>query len=355
MLVILALGEALVDFLFTFAAMILINVLHGIFPNIYWIYLPFLIFVLVTFTLGLMLILSCLSMLVRDIPQLTVGVVLQLMFYLTPLIYPIDRIPDQFRVLLLLKSAGGSNSGLPRRRRLCTPTGFTDTVLSVCRWSGAAVRPLQLFQGARRNAGGCDMSDPVIIAQKVYKRYRRIEHRLSLRHEAASLLRRVLTRQSEMEAKPFYALQDVSFSVNKGEAVGIVGRNGSGKTTLLRILSGIARPTSGTVAVHGRFTALIGLGAGFLPDLSGRKNIYLNAAIYGMAPHEVDAIIEDIIDFSEIRDFIDTPIKYYSSGMNARLGFSVAIHILPDIIFLDEVLAVGDAAFGISASPVSIN
>lgn len=189
------------------------------------------------------------------------------------------------------------------------------------------------------------MSEPVIVVQNVYKRYRRLQHRVSLRHEAASLVRRLFTRQSQMEATPFYALENVSFSVDQGEAVGIIGRNGSGKTTLLRILSGIARPTSGTALVRGRFTALIGLGAGFLPDLSGRKNIYLNAAIYGMNPQQVDAIIEEIIDFSEIRDFIDTPIKYYSSGMNARLAFSVAIHILPDIIFLDEVLAVGDAAF----------
>jgi ABC-type polysaccharide/polyol phosphate transport system ATPase subunit len=186
---------------------------------------------------------------------------------------------------------------------------------------------------------------PVIVVDKLYKRYTRVEAQTSLRHEALILIRRLVQRRDDYKATQFYALKDINFTVQKGESVGIVGRNGSGKTTLLRVLAGIARPTSGTAHVTGRLTALLGLGAGFLRDLSGRKNIYLNAAIYGMPPHEVDQIIEQIIDFSEIRDFIDTPIKHYSSGMNARLAFSVAVHILPEIIFLDEVLAVGDAAF----------
>lgn len=191
---------------------------------------------------------------------------------------------------------------------------------------------------------------PIIRVENLYKRYTRVEARTSLRHEAMSVLRRMVTRglgtqRDDLQDKQFYALEDVSFTVNRGESVGIVGRNGSGKTTLLRLLAGIARPTSGTAQVMGRFTALIGLGAGFLPDLSGRKNIYLNAALYGIPPAAVEPILEDIIDFSEIRPFIDSPIKHYSSGMSARLAFSVAVHILPDIIFLDEVLAVGDAAF----------
>lgn len=190
-----------------------------------------------------------------------------------------------------------------------------------------------------------EQAEPAIIVENVSKRYMRTERRLSLRHEAVNILRRLLRRESSELAKPFWALRDVNFTINKGEAVAIVGRNGSGKTTLLRLLSGISRPTTGRVEVNGRFAALIGLSAGFLPELSGRKNIYLNAAIHGVPPRDVEPLVEAIIDFAEIQDFIDTPVKHYSSGMGARLGFSIAVHILPDIVFLDEVLAVGDAAF----------
>jgi len=186
---------------------------------------------------------------------------------------------------------------------------------------------------------------PIITVENVSKRYVRTEHRPSLRHEAMNMFRRWLSRASGLHAQEFFALQGVSFTVNAGEGVGIIGRNGSGKTTLLRILSGIAQPTTGKVSVQGRFAALIGLSAGFLQEMSGRKNIYLNAAMHGMHPREIEAIVDPIIDFAEIRPFIDTPVKHYSSGMSARLGFSVAIHILPDIVFLDEVLAVGDTAF----------
>lgn len=187
---------------------------------------------------------------------------------------------------------------------------------------------------------------PVIRVDHVYKRYARNEARISLRHEIIGLIKRLTgMHTSEREGKPFFALQDINFEITAGEAVAIVGRNGSGKTTLLRILSGITRPTSGKVEVCGRFTSLIALGAGFIPDMTGRRNIYLNAAMYGIHPKEVDNLLSEIIEFSELQEFIDLPVKRYSSGMHARLGFSVAIHILPDVVFLDEVLAVGDQAF----------
>jgi lipopolysaccharide transport system ATP-binding protein len=188
---------------------------------------------------------------------------------------------------------------------------------------------------------------PIIIAEHLCKRYVRTEYRPSLRHEALNMARKLLQgRQGgTFQAQPFNALDDVSFTIARGEAVGIIGRNGSGKTTLLRLLSGIAQPTSGTLTVRGRFAALIGLAAGFLPELSGRKNIYLNAAIQGVPPKQIEPLVEEIIEFAEIRSFIDTPVKNYSTGMGARLGFSIAVHILPEIVFIDEVLAVGDAAF----------
>jgi ABC-type polysaccharide/polyol phosphate transport system ATPase subunit len=186
-------------------------------------------------------------------------------------------------------------------------------------------------------------AEPIIVCDGVYKRFARNEQR-SLRHEASAIFRG-LFRHSADGVVPFYALQDVSFTVRHGESVAIIGRNGSGKTTLLRVLAGITRPTVGHVQVNGRFGALIALGAGFKHDLTGRKNIYLNAAIHGVPPAQVDQIIDDIIDFAELRDFIDLPINRYSSGMAARLGFSIMVHILPDVVFIDEVLSVGDVAF----------
>ncbi len=195
---------------------------------------------------------------------------------------------------------------------------------------------------------------PVVVVDHVSKSYRPQTHQVVLRHEALKLLRRALpARRPDRSAAPspdageaaFWALRDVSFTIRAGEAVALVGRNGSGKTTLLRLLCGISRPTEGQASVHGRFAALLALGAGFNFERTGRENIYLNAAIHGMSPRQVDGIIGEIIAFAEIGPFIDAPVKRYSSGMITRLGFSVAVHILPDIIFVDEVLAVGDAAF----------
>ncbi len=189
-------------------------------------------------------------------------------------------------------------------------------------------------------------ASPVIRVENVTKVFSRQRKQISLRHEAGAALRQLLRRSgAASQHEPFYALRDISFEVDAGESVALIGRNGSGKSTLLRVMARIMRPTSGRVTVEGRFTALIGLGAGFIPTMTGRENVYLNAAIHGVPPQETDAIIEDIIAFADLGDFMDSPVKDYSSGMNARLGFSVAVHILPEIIFLDEVLAVGDASF----------
>ncbi len=145
--------------------------------------------------------------------------------------------------------------------------------------------------------------------------------------------------------KDFWALQNISFDIKEGTTFGIVGENGSGKSTLLKILTGVYTPTSGKVAVEGKVSGLLELGAGFHPELTGRENIYLNASILGMRRKEIDAMLDEIIDFSEIADFIDTPVKHYSSGMFVRLGFAVAINVDPDILVIDEVLAVGDEHF----------
>jgi len=147
------------------------------------------------------------------------------------------------------------------------------------------------------------------------------------------------------ESELLWALRDVSFDVNAGEVVGIIGRNGAGKSTLLKILSRIIKPTFGEVDIYGRVGSLLEIGTGFHPDLTGRENVYLNAAIIGMRREESRRKFDEIVAFAEVEKFLETPVKYYSSGMYVRLAFAVAAHFEPEILILDEVLAVGDAAF----------
>lgn len=143
----------------------------------------------------------------------------------------------------------------------------------------------------------------------------------------------------------FWALKDVSFEVKEGSTLGLIGRNGSGKSTLLKIISGVLTPSTGQVIRPVSTAALLELGAGFQPDMTGRENIYLNSSILGRSRKDTSLVIDEIIDFSGIRDFIDTPVKFYSSGMYARLGFAIAIHTDPELLLVDEILAVGDAPF----------
>ena len=171
----------------------------------------------------------------------------------------------------------------------------------------------------------------------------------AIRRNAASSLKEkvigVFHRQHREYRETFWALRDVTCSVAKGEFLGLIGPNGSGKSTLLRILARIVPPTTGSVTVRGRVAPMIELGVGFHPDLSGRENIYLNTSLFRLSKRETDGLYSRIVDFAELEEFIDQPVKNYSSGMYMRLGFAVAVHLDPDVLLIDEVLAVGDERF----------
>jgi len=190
------------------------------------------------------------------------------------------------------------------------------------------------------------MTKPAIEVEHLAKRYQIGGHRelqyKTIRDTLASLVRRGETRSVR---ETIWALDDVTFSINAGEAIGIIGRNGAGKSTLLKVLSRITEPTRGHARLHGRVGSLLEVGTGFHPELTGRENIFLNGAILGMGKAEIARKLDEIVAFSEIAQFLDTPVKRYSSGMYVRLAFAVAAHLDADILIVDEVLAVGDASF----------
>jgi lipopolysaccharide transport system ATP-binding protein len=202
------------------------------------------------------------------------------------------------------------------------------------------------------------MSDPIIRVENLGKKYT-LNHQEQERYTA---LRDVLSNRAKALLKPwqsqnsklktqnstheeFWALKDVNFEINQGDRVGIIGRNGAGKSTLLKILSRITEPTCGRIEIKGRIASLLEVGTGFHPELTGRENIFLNGAILGMSKEEIKRKFDEIVAFAEVEKFLDTPVKRYSSGMYVRLAFAVAAHLEPEILVVDEVLAVGDAQF----------
>src|SRR5215470_3953324 len=231
----------------------------------------------------------------------------------------------------------------------CSPTRATCST-----WNGSASAPRCpgcCCCSASRSTAGCPPTSPrsyeppgsaamtpAIAAERVTKRF--VTH-----SQRATSLKERLVRHRRAEDHWFYALREVSLEIERGHTVGLIGPNGSGKSTLLKVLAHILRPTSGRVEADGRIASLLELGAGFNGELSGRDNVYLNASLLGLTRRETDRLFGSIVDFSELAEFIDNPVKHYSSGMYAKLGFAVAVHVDPDILLVDEVLAVGDEAF----------
>jgi len=183
-----------------------------------------------------------------------------------------------------------------------------------------------------------------VIAEDIVKYYKRFSHKHKFLTLKSALVNRTLFSDLKQDEK-FAALQGVSFEVETGKTLSIIGENGSGKRTMLKILAGISKPTTGQIVTKGRISALIELGAGFHPEISGRENIFINGIILGLNKKRIQEKLNDIIHFAELEQFIDNPVKSYSSGMYMRLGFSIAINVDPDILLIDEVLAVGDASF----------
>ena len=188
------------------------------------------------------------------------------------------------------------------------------------------------------------MSGAAVVARDVSKVYRRFLHKNQFKTLKSALLKGSLLSDLRPD-QTFTALDGVSFEVPAGSTFGVIGENGSGKSTLLKLMAGITKPTSGSLHVQGRVSALIELGAGFHPEISGRENVAINGIMLGLTRRQVDERFDEIVDFAELRDFIDAPVKTYSSGMYMRLGFAVAIHVEPEVLLIDEVLAVGDEAF----------
>ncbi len=312
---------------------------------------PIAILVQLLLTLGFAFILSALTVHFRDLKDI-LGNVMTLWFFATPIIYYWKNAPERIRPFLNLNPF--THLAITYQEILFFPTDTAGGPPGHWKWllalgvgsiGSVPVRLLPLRSPARLVCRGSLIAFMNAIeltnVTKIYRKYAR-------RKQFATLKSALLTGSLIRDLQPdetFPALQGVSFSVPAGRTYAIIGRNGSGKSTALKLVAGITKPTTGTVKVAGRISALIELGAGFHPEISGRENVFINGIMLGLTKREVTRRFDEIVEFAELQQFIDAPVKTYSSGMYMRLGFAVAIHVDPDVLLVDEVLAVGDEGF----------
>ena len=311
--------------------------------------------ILVTFALALALFFSALNVFYRDFQNI-VQTVMQFMHFMVPMMYPFSRVwaaHDSHPILYELYVANPVTQAVLLLQRLFwyplieDPSDLERRVPAGPLGAGihhagpvprAPLGGAEVLRTCRRQVRGAPLMTTSIQVENVTKQFTMQYHR-TLKQMAVATARRLPLQEK------FLAVNDVSFTVEQGESVGLMGLNGSGKSTLLKVINGVMRPDQGTVLTRGRIAGLIATGAGFHPQLTGRENLFLNGAIHGMSEAETKRKFDAIVEFADIGKFLDTPVSHYSSGMYARLGFSIAVHVDADIFLADEVLAVGDRPF----------
>ncbi len=308
--------------------------------------LPGLLLVFAAFAVGVGLLVSALNVYFRDVEHILQAISLPWIF-VTPIFYTFAAVPG-------LADRQWAQDLLHYANPVAPPVLAIQDALFWGRWPDAgdvvymvvaAGRPSPSAgwrlpaHGARDGGGAVSPLEPGRIALRGVSRSFRVLH------ERNMTLKETVLRRRRTHATELWALRDVNLDVAPGEALGVIGQNGSGKSTLLKVLAGIIPPNSGTVAIGGQVASMLELGAGFHPDFSGRENVYMNGAIHGLSERQIDAHLEEIVAFAELEEFVEMPVRTYSSGMQMRLAFAVAAHVNPDVLLLDEVLAVGDEAF----------
>ena len=366
-------GSVLVDFAVALGMMAGLMLAFSIAPGPALLLLPAWVALILCLAVGLGLIASSLAVQYRDVNYI-LPVFVQMLLYASPVAYGLAQVLDRLAgsdaapwqrdalrgVLLrqpphrpargvpLVAARPGRRQPRPRRLRRGREPGPAARRRLRLQADGTAVRGCDLTRSAAppRSPAPMSRSDLALSVRGLGKEYRIARSRAEAHSTLAeSLLARARRPLRRAQHDTFWALKDVSFDVNKGDVVGVIGRNGAGKSTLLKVLSRITQPTTGEVKVWGRIGSLLEVGTGFHPELTGRENIFLNGAILGMTRPEIRREFDAIVDFAGVEKFLDTPVKRYSSGMYVRLAFAVAAHLNPEILIVDEVLAVGDAEF----------